>query len=86
MTYSLGMSIHEDGFASYPAYDNPYKGQTPEWVEWDGGYWDAHDMDYQDSQQAGIESGYGDFYDMDAVSQGFYDDDPSPYSGDYSEM
>ena len=25
-------------------------------------------------------------YEWDAVSQGFYDDDPSPYDGTYSEM
>lgn len=27
-----------------------------------------------------------DDYEWDAVSQGFYDDDPNPYHGDYSEM
>jgi len=27
-----------------------------------------------------------DVFEWDAVSQGMYDDDPSPYAGDYSEM
>lgn len=80
------MSIHEEGYASYPAYENPYRGQSPEWWEWDGGYWDAHDADAHEQEQAGIEAAYGDYWDVDAVSQGMYDDDPNPYDGTYSEM
>ena len=73
------------GYQSYPVDKNPHKARTPEWAAWDRGYWQAHDESYVEDT-GGIEEGYGDFYDFDAVSQGFYDDDPNPYSGTYSEM
>lgn len=80
-------NIFEAGYASYPANDNPYhpRLQRDAWERWDRGYWQAHDDSYV-PDTGGIEEGYGDFYDFDAVSQGFYDDDPNPYSGTYSEM
>jgi hypothetical protein len=30
--------------------------------------------------------GRSEFFDYDPVEMGFYDDDPNPYHGDYSEM
>lgn len=75
---------HDEGVASYPANVNPYRPGTSEWVSWDAGYWDAHDASYTD-ESGGIEEGYGNFYDTDAVSMGMYDDDPNPYDGTYSE-
>lgn len=77
--------VNAEGYAAYPAYTNPYPSTSLSYQAWDAGYWQAHDESFVPGDN-GIEDGYGDYLDYDAVSQGFYDDDPSPYSGDYSEM
>ena len=57
-------------------------------VTFDAGYWAEHDAEFIEQTEGfdGYEAAYGNFTDYDAVSQGFYDDDPNPYSGTYSEM
>lgn len=88
------MSIHDEAPQSghiayrmaYAPGDNPFPRGTSDHRRWDREYWQEHD----DAAAAcpsddGIEAGYGDFFDYDAVSQGMYDDDPSPYLGTYSE-
>lgn len=77
--------VNTEGRNAYPAYTNPYPPQSVSWQAWDAGYWWAHDESYV-PDTGGIEEGYGDYLDYDAVSQGFYDDDPNPYDGTYSEM
>src|SRR5690242_13233207 len=75
---------YEAGRAAYRAGD-PESALLGKSAAYDLGYWDEHNESYVEDSN-GIEDGYGDFYDYDAVSQGMYDDDPSPYNGDYSEM
>lgn len=86
--------MNENEFTANGRYDyragesmaaNPYPFGTAAHTDWDRGYWAEHDESFEDNG-AGIEDSYGDYYDYDAVSQGFYDDDPSPYDGTYSEM
>jgi hypothetical protein len=77
--------VNIEGQNAYPAYDNPYPAQSVSWQAWDAGYWFEHDLSFAPDSDGGIEEGYGDFYDYDAVSQGMYDDDPNPYDGTYSE-
>lgn len=82
-------AAYDEGVSAYRvgsnADNNPYgKGETAKRAAWDNGYWAEHDASYEDNSD-GMESGYGDFYDMDAVSQGMYDDDPNVYDGTYSE-
>jgi hypothetical protein len=71
------------GYASYPAYTNPWPSRTDEHDLWDMGYWAAHDDSYV-PDTGGIEEGYGDWW-MEAEAAR-WDDDPSPYDGTYSEM
>jgi hypothetical protein len=92
-TFANGSShnhVPADGAVAYrgawSASDNPNRPGTREWVTWDADFWAEHDASFVDDSSDGIESGYGNWYDTDAVSQGMYDDDPSPYDGNYSEM
>lgn len=90
ITDAMVEDARKAGYDYYPGepQDNPYNDGTQYrlWFAWDAGFWKAHNDSFVADDHIGIEAGYGDFYDMDAVSQGFYDDDPSPYSGTYSEM
>lgn len=71
--------------------DNPFTTGSDAHREWDRDFWAEHDdasaaAPVPTGDEDGIEAGYGDYLDIDAVSQGMYDDDPSPYDGNYSEM
>ena len=70
------------------AYRDGYIMMGDESVTFDAGYWAEHDAEFIEQTEGfdGYEAAYGNFTDYDAVSQGFYDDDPNPYSGTYSEM
>lgn len=70
---------------------NPFLKGTIAYTQFEVGYWNAYDAHCEaqiaaTEKRYGIEEGYGNWYDTDAVSQGMYDDDPSPYDGTYSEM
>lgn len=41
---------------------------------------------YAETLAAEAEMEFDAYYEGDLISQGYYDDDPSPYNGDYSEM
>lgn len=71
---------------AYSTSDNPYPRATQHAQHrcWDKGFWAEHDASFENNS-GGIEEGYGNWYDTDAVSQGMYDDDPNPYDGTYSE-
>lgn len=69
--------VNFEGQDAYPVYDNPYPKGSASYVAWDSGFWFAAD-------EARYPDGYEDDYDY-AVDEGMYDDDPSPYAGDYSE-
>lgn len=65
-----------------------YKGFTPD----EGGSEDyragyaAGDAQWADEVEAAHYAAEADDYYYSDVEQGMYDDDPSPYAGDYSEM
>lgn len=81
--------VNTEGRNAYTRGDsvdsNPYPRSSESYRAWDNGFWWEHDDSFVPSDD-GFEDGYGNFLDYDAVSQGFYDDDPDPYSGTYSEM
>ena len=62
---------------------NPHAAGTSAYRSWQQGWLAAEAKDLADeAYNEAYESDWG----LDAVSQGYYDDDPSPYNGDYSEM
>lgn len=75
------LDAHTDGFMGYPM-----RSQDPDYVA----DYERGEADWHDQQQADREAAYADEYDygydFNPVDQGYYDDDPSPYAGDYSEM
>lgn len=65
-----------------------YKGFTPDEAgseDYMAGY-RAGDQQFADDQEHAHYAEYADDYYFSEVEQGMYDDDPSPYAGDYSEM
>ena len=82
------------GAAAYEAGEhitvNPYLKGTFAYVQFELGYWQAYDdhceAEIAAAETRGMEEAYGSYLDMDAVSQGMYDDDPNPYDGTLSEM
>lgn len=73
---------------AYTTRDNPHPRGTAMHRAWDKGFWAEHDdaaMAAPIEETSGMEEGYGDYWDTDAVSQGYYDDDPNPYDGTCSE-
>lgn len=82
---TLTEQVYQDGYSDYPAYRNPHKAQGDMWKAYDRGYWAAHDEAFEADEaehDRGIEEAYGNF----EAAADFWDDDPSPYSGTYSEM
>lgn len=65
--------------------DNPYLDSSEASREWDHGFWAAHNEAAEAAEiaahEASIEEAYGNF----EAAADFWDDDPSPYSGTYSE-
>jgi len=77
--------FYANGYDAYVAGDMwsamPYPKGTAAYDDWDRGFWAAHNEASKDADETGgIEQGYGDFY-----SSEFYDDEPNPYLGTYSE-
>ena len=70
------------GYADYTEsvpYDNPATPGTAAYADYDQGYWSAHADSFEASTGGGIEEAYGNW------AEDYGDDDPSPYSGTYSE-
>lgn len=65
----------------FMAYNNSEP--LPRWhtADFDKGWWAAHDASFVETDTGGIEEAYGNF---EAIAD-FWDDDPNPYSGTYSE-
>lgn len=67
-----------DGYMGAPKVSDPS-------VTYLMGYEDGV-ANYENDRSGAYKDDYDFGYEYDAVSQGYYDDDPSPYAGDYSEM
>lgn len=89
--------MNTERFIDTPAYDDGWTdgyygyGRNEADEAYDAGYdqgQDDREQEIADAYRDDIEQGRHDEYllSFDPVDQGYYDDDPNPYHGDYSEM